>query len=141
MAQKLVQFAAMPYRLVQDELRILLVTSRDTRRWILPKGRPEKGIPSYEVAALEAFEEAGVSGRVSSRPIGRFSSVKHLRSGREIPTWVQVYLLDVETEHNDWPEMGQRERQWATPDTAAGLVQDNELVTLIHKFDCKRKFV
>ena len=130
----IIQYAALPIRTVQDQIQILLVTSRETKRWILPKGRPEKKVPACNVAAQEAYEEAGVAGSVSQHTIGGFPSVKRLRSGAEVPTWVRVYLLAVETEYDDWPEMHERQRKWVSSEEAARLVVDDGLASFIQKF-------
>jgi 8-oxo-dGTP pyrophosphatase MutT (NUDIX family) len=87
----------------------------------LPKGHPEKDLSSYEVAAQEAYEEAGVTGRISPKTIGGFSSSKRLKSGIEKPTRVRVYLLEVDTELEDWPERSQRERSWMNLDEAIAI--------------------
>src|ERR1700755_1994635 len=68
------QFAALPFQIAPDGLRVLLLTSRETRRWIIPKGWPIRGMKPREVAAREAFEEAGLVGRVAGkRSIGSYN--------------------------------------------------------------------
>src|ERR1700694_452953 len=77
-----IQYAALPYRAKgKSELEIMLVTSRGSRRWIIPKGWPKRGIPPHDTAATEAFEEAGVVGKVSKRPIGSYPYDKILKKG------------------------------------------------------------
>lgn len=67
------QYAALPYRVQRkDELYMLLVTSRDTGRWVIPKGWPIKNRKPHRAATLEAFEEAGVIGMAEKRPIGTY---------------------------------------------------------------------
>lgn len=130
----LIQYAALPFRTVESQVQVLLVTSRETKRWILPKGRPEKKVPARNVAAQEAYEEAGVVGLVSAKSIGGFPSAKRLRSGLEVPTWVRVFLLDVEKELDDWPERDERERRWVTPAEATSLVSDQGLASFLQQF-------
>lgn len=95
-----VQYAALPYRANGNfELEVMLVTSRVTHRWIIPKGWPEGGMPPHRVAAKEAFEEAGVLGKVSKRPIGSFPYDKVLKDGATASCRVQVFALRVTRQH------------------------------------------
>jgi 8-oxo-dGTP pyrophosphatase MutT (NUDIX family) len=74
-----VQYGALPYRFTPHAaLEILLVTTRQTRRWIIPKGWPIKGLRPAKSAAREAFEEAGVRGKISAKPLGLFTYEKSL---------------------------------------------------------------
>jgi 8-oxo-dGTP pyrophosphatase MutT (NUDIX family) len=107
-----VQFAALPFRLVEERLEVLLITSRETRRWIIPKGWAEKGTKPHTMAAREAFEEAGVRGKVGKLPYGSYRYEKRLTEKRSVECQVTVFLLEVEQEMEDWPEKGERERRW-----------------------------
>ena len=128
-----VQFAALPYR--QDEdLRILLVTSRDTGRWVIPKGWPMKGRKPHAAAAQEAFEEAGVEGRVAKQSIGFYRYQKRLADGATRPCVVHVFPLEVARQHKHWREQGQRTVAWFTLEEAAHAVHEAELQDLIHVF-------
>ena len=109
----------------------MLVTSRDTRRWVLPKGWAEPELASHEAAAKEAFEEAGLVGEVEPEPVGRYSYEKRLRGGRSVPCEVRVFPLWVERQLEDWPERGQREARWFTLGQAALAVDEGDLVTLL----------
>ena len=109
----------------------MLITSRDTGRWIIPKGWPEKKLAPAELAAREAFEEAGLVGRTGERPFGSYRYEKRLRSGKSTLCNVDVYLFEVDEQLDDWPERGQRERQWMTPGKAAMLVSEAGLVELL----------
>ena len=128
------QYAALPWRRRDGVLEVLLITSRETRRWVIPKGWPIKGLTSPKSAAREAFEEAGVKGDIAKRKLGAYHYDKRLRSGRLQHVRVQVYGLEVLAERDAWPEKGQRERLWTTPGEAAGLVDEPELVVLLAKF-------
>ena len=134
MAKPQVQYAALPYRRVGGELQVLLVTSRETRRWILPKGRPEKKYKGFQVAELEAFEEAGVRGNVTAAPVGTFPSFKRLADGTEVATVVKVYALDVTEECDSWPEQHQRQRQWLALAQAAALAGEPALATFLTQY-------
>ncbi|WP_029009868.1 NUDIX hydrolase [Azospirillum halopraeferens] len=126
-----IQIAALPYRLVNGRAEILLVTSRDTGRWIIPKGWAEKGVPPHEMAAREAFEEAGVRGRVAGTPLGSYRYDKRLSARKSVPCEVFVFLLEVTEERRDWPEKGQRERRWMTPEEAGVAISEAGLVAML----------
>ncbi len=128
------QYACLPFKVVDGEPLVMLITSRETRRWIIPKGRPEKGRKAWEVAAQEAYEEAGLIGRISDRAIGAFPSTKRLVSGLDVPVTVRVFLFDVVEELEFWPEQAERERRWASPGEAALLVSEAQLAQLILEF-------
>ena len=91
------------------------------------------GVPSTS-AAWEAWEEAGVEGRTGARKIGVFDYDKRLSGGALQPVRVKVYPLRVETEHDEWPEAGQRERIWLPPEEAAGRVEEPGLSRLLAGF-------
>jgi 8-oxo-dGTP pyrophosphatase MutT (NUDIX family) len=115
-----VQYGALPYRFSQNAaLEILLVTTRATRRWIVPKGWPIKGLRPAKSAAREAFEEAGVTGRIGAKPIGTFVYDK-LRdeTGGTTTCEVKVYPLLVKRQSHVWPQSHQRTTQWVEPSRA-----------------------
>ena len=126
MGKLLKQFAALPVMETGGTPHVLLVTSRVTQRWIIPKGRPEKMRPS-DVAALEAREEAGVSGIISKRPIGQYHSQKRLLSGQLVPCEVTVFRLDVSEHLVQWKEHLERKTMWAPLSQAPALVDDGGL--------------
>jgi len=127
-----VQYAALPYRRTGDSLiEVLLVTSRDTGRWIIPKGWPLKGKSPHKSAAREAREEAGVVGKISRRPIGTFSYEKRLKGGNTVVCKVQVFALKVKRQHASWQEQGERQLKWLSRETAASTVGDRVLGTII----------
>ncbi len=128
--------AALPWRAPagSDGLEILLVSSRETRRWVIPKGWPMKGKTNPSAAAQEAFEEAGLDGRIETKPIGEYPYLKRLKSGAARRVTVDVYPLEVTGEHAIWPEKGQRTLRWMSPVEAALAVQEPELRDLIARF-------
>jgi 8-oxo-dGTP pyrophosphatase MutT (NUDIX family) len=129
------QFAAVPWRRnPAGEIEVLLITSRETRRWVIPKGWPIKGMSSAKSAAREAFEEAGVGGKVRKRPVGTYHYDKRLKNGRLQHVRVAVFSLQVESEAEAYPELGQREKSWVTPAEAARLVDEPELMVLLATF-------
>ena len=128
-----VQYAALPYR-AGDELEVLLITSRGTGRWVLPKGWPMKGKTAHAAAAREALEEAGVRGRIAKHAIGLYHYGKRLRTGAVLTCTVEVYPLAVERQMSRWLEQGQRTLRWFGSRDAANLVEEAELAALIEAF-------
>jgi 8-oxo-dGTP pyrophosphatase MutT (NUDIX family) len=130
--QENIQFAALPFRTCEDgSSQVMLVTSRATHRWVIPKGWTIKGLKPPEVAAQEAFEEAGLVGRiVGKRPIGSFHYEK-LMPRNTLLCEVRVFLLHVDHQLDDWPERRQRETRWFEPEEAAGLVMEKGLAKII----------
>lgn len=129
------QYAALPWRKAADgSTEILLITSRETRRWVIPKGWPMKDKTPEAAAAQEAYEEAGVVGKPRHKGLGVYHYDKRLRSGRLQHVRVQVYALEVEEARDIWPEMAERDRLWSSPAEAASLVDEPELRALLAKF-------
>jgi 8-oxo-dGTP pyrophosphatase MutT (NUDIX family) len=127
MAKALKQFAALPVAMIDGSPHVLLITSRETRRWIIPKGHPDKHLAASALASLEAFEEAGVSGTIQPEPLGCYQSFKRLPSGKSLPCEVTVFRLDVATHLDDWKEKDERERQWLPLAEAAQIAADGGL--------------
>jgi 8-oxo-dGTP pyrophosphatase MutT (NUDIX family) len=125
------QFAALPLAIRDGETMVMLVTSRETRRWVLPKGWAEAGVAPHDLAAREAFEEAGLVGNVMPEAVGHFTYEKRLANGQTVRCKVGVYPLWVTQELDDWPEHHQRERRWLTVAEAAMAVDEGDLVTLL----------
>jgi len=134
------QCAALPYcRAELNEPRVLLITSKRTRRWILPKGWPRPGEPLAAAAAREAFEEAGVVGRrITEGPLGEYTYLKSVDQ-RLIKCRVVVFALPVSSIASGWPERGQRALRWCSPDQAAHLLGEPRLQRLLAHFDPPRR--
>ena len=131
---KRVQYAALPYRSRgRSRTEVMLVTSRGTRRWIIPKGWPQKGRAPHRSAAREAFEEAGVTGVVDRRPVGSFPYQKRLKNGGVVVCEVKVYPLRVLRQSKQWPEHRQRKIRWLSPKQAAKAVREPMLGTIIRR--------
>ena len=128
-----VQYGVLPWRLV-DSLEVLLITSRETARWVIPKGWPIKGKPGPRSAAQEAFEEAGVEGDLDTQAIGAYPYLKRLKDGSTRPLSVEVFPLKVSRELPDWPEKDQRQRRWFKLPEAAEAVDEPELGDIIRSF-------
>ncbi|WP_395945851.1 NUDIX hydrolase [Brevundimonas sp.] len=128
------QVAALPWRLDEGALWILMITSRETRRWVIPKGGRMVGKTDPEAAAQEALEEAGVKGVTDEHSIGVFRYAKGLKDGGQRQCVVSVYPMQVLIQLGHWPEAHQRERRWMTPDEAAAAVQEPDLAALIRDF-------
>ena len=119
----------------------MLVTSRETGRWIIPKGWPKKRTAPYASAAREALEEAGVVGEVGRDPIGSYSYKKRLKSGAVVACEVQIFPLEVKRQQKTWPEKGERELRWFSPTNAARAVQEPVLRKIIRTFPRTRRTV
>ncbi len=129
-----VQFAALCTRVQDGQDQVLLITSRDTKRWIIPKGWPIDGLSGAETALQEAWEEAGVrADAVHDEPIGQFTYDKILKDGSAQPVLTNVYRISGCALADDFPEADQRERSWFSPAEAATLVQEPELQALLRR--------
>jgi 8-oxo-dGTP pyrophosphatase MutT (NUDIX family) len=125
------QVAALPMRLTEAGVpQVLMVTSRETRRWIIPKGWPMKGLKDHQAATIEAAEEAGIQGRTLKSAIGQYTYWRRTKNDFRL-TPVSVFLLSVEGRLASWKEKGQRDAKWIDCTDVAAVVQEPELVTLI----------
>ena len=125
------QLAVIPFIMHLGQPMILMVTSRETRRWIVPKGWQEKKVTDRDQAAREAFEEAGAIGVISDKPIGGYRYDKRLKNGSVEAPRCRRIRPEVEELLDDWPEMEERERRWMTPAQAAMAVQEGALAALL----------
>jgi 8-oxo-dGTP pyrophosphatase MutT (NUDIX family) len=131
---KRVQYGALPYRVSSgSRAEFMLVTSRETRRWIIPKGWPKKGKSPRHSAAREAFEEAGVIGAVGRRSVGSFSYEKRLRNGGVVECEVRVFPLEVKRQNKQWPEKQERKVKWLSASDAAEKVKEPMLSEIIRR--------
>ncbi|MET0270960.1 MAG: DUF47 family protein [Sphingomonas sp.] len=129
------QIAALPYRIEADgSARVMLITSRGTGRWVVPKGNPIKGLDPHRAAAHEAYEEAGVTGIPCPTAIGQFRYAKRLKSGRLRNARVSVFPLSFVTQADEWPEQDERTVRWFTLPDAAAAVAEPELSAIIAGF-------
>jgi 8-oxo-dGTP pyrophosphatase MutT (NUDIX family) len=112
---------------------VMLITSRETRRWIIPKGWPQKGKAPHDSAAREAFEEAGVVGAVGKRAVGSFPYQKRLKNGGLTVCEVHVFPLRVRRQSKEWPEKEQREVKWLSAKEAAETVKEPMLGEIIRR--------
>lgn len=134
------QFGALPWRRNRsEEIEVLLITTRRTGRWILPRGWAVKAKTPAETAAREAFEEAGVIGSVDPQPVGEYSYVKMLADGSENDCLVTLFSLQVRGTLVHWPEMDQRQRRWHGLDHACAAASDRQLARLLATLDWGRK--
>lgn len=127
------QSATLPFVSLADGIRVLLITSRRRKRWIVPKGWPHKNLSLAESAAREAYEEAGVLGPVQLEPIGTYIYDKDM-GGYTVPCHVFVYPLMVRQHALTWEEQGKRKLRWLPLGDAAGQVDDSGLAELLHGF-------
>jgi len=125
------QSAALPLLGSGPSLRVVLVTSRETKRWVVPKGWIEPGEPPHASAAREAFEEAGLQGEAEAEPVGSYVYQKRLSNGESLSTEVLAFRFQVSRLLSKWPERTQRTRRLFTPDAAAALVAEPGLAALL----------
>ena len=125
------QVAALPVSFGQDGVgRVLLLTSRETKRWVIPKGWPMKGRKPWEAAAQEALEEASLIGQVSKKPLGHYTYFKRRTAHFDL-CHVDVFLLTVDRQRKKWREQGQRRGEWFAFEEAATLVDEVGLVAIL----------
>ncbi len=129
-----VQYAALPWRVVDGALEVLLITTRNTRRWIVPKGWPIAEYTPEACAAYEAMEEAGVSGVVDPRALGTFHYDKLRKSGEVLACKVYVFPMKVTRRRRKWAEKSVRNCEWCSIDEAVSRVTEAGLRRLIKKF-------
>ena len=127
------QYAALPWRQA-ERFEILLITSRETRRWVIPKGWPIPAHSAAETAAQEAYEEAGIRGQMAARAMGHYTYSKRQRGGTKKRFRVDVFAMEVTEVLDQWPEAHERARQWLSPAEAWALVEEPELAALIRTF-------
>lgn len=132
------QYGALCYRIKHGKPEILLITSRGTGRWIVPKGWPVEGKSPADSAAVEAFEEAGVEGTVHPECLGIYSYIKEVEEGPDLPCVVSLYAMRVKRLLGKYPEDHQRNRKWYSRKKAAALVNEPELQHIIIGFDPRR---
>ncbi|WP_375462862.1 NUDIX hydrolase [uncultured Methylobacterium sp.] len=126
------QVGALPYRRESDgRYAVLLVTSRESRRWVIPKGWPMKGRKPFEAAAREAYEEAGLLGHIGKRPLGFYLYEKRLKNRDSVLCQVKVFPFEVRRQRKRWPEQHEREQRWFTPSEAAEAVTEPGLAAII----------
>lgn len=128
------QIAALPVHWdKKGKLRVLMVTSRDRGRWVMPKGWTMDGKKPWQAAKIEALEEAGAVGYVSDQAIGTYHYKKRLAKGRSVPCRVTVYPMVVEKLKRRWKERKERKRHWFSLGKAAKLVDEPELTELLRE--------
>lgn len=130
-AKTVKQVAVLPFVIIGEEARVLLLTSRTRGRWILPKGWPEKNMSLNATAMTEAMEEAGLAGQVAERAIGTYTYKKRMKGGYEVTSHVSVYPMLVSHHFLDWPEKDQREFQWFSLKKAQKKLDDPGAAKLI----------
>jgi len=131
---KRLQVAALCFTRQGPMKKVLLVTSRDTGRWIIPKGWPIDGKDAPGAALQEAWEEAGVAkGNVAPEPVGSYDYDKELASGLPVPVETLVYSVEVTKLKDEFPESEQRRRKWVSPKKASTLVREPELQEILRR--------
>lgn len=128
------QAGVIAYRGERGQREILLITSRETHRWIIPKGNIGRGKTARKAAKLEAFEEAGLRGKIDSEiPIGFYTYFKRRRDETTYPVSVEVFLMHADRQRKKWPEKGKRELCWLPIKDAIAKVQEPGVVPLLKR--------
>jgi 8-oxo-dGTP pyrophosphatase MutT (NUDIX family) len=130
---KFKQFAALPYRMRDDDVEILLITTRKKGHWSLPKGWPIRRSTPQTTAKIEAYEEAGVWGKIGDEKIGHFTKWRR-RKMQSVLCQVEIFPLEVTRQQDDWPEKRERKRIWVAARKAAKLVRKSGLRRAIKNF-------
>lgn len=128
------QIGALCYKLEEKKLKILLIKSRRSKRWVIPKGWKLATMNSRMSVAVEAWEEAGVQGKVSKRPIGFYHYRKADKDQSFFTCEVKVYSLNVLKLKKKFPEMSERKSKWFSFSDASMLVDEPELKKIFLKF-------
>jgi 8-oxo-dGTP pyrophosphatase MutT (NUDIX family) len=126
------QYGAVPYRIRAGSVEVLLVTSRQTKRWIVPKGWPKK-TPRH-TAKSEAYEESGVRGKLRRRALGSFEYRKKMTRGRKVKCLLKLFPLAVRKQAKSWPEQQERQTRWFKLNEATSRCSDAGLARLLRKF-------
>lgn len=129
------QFGALCWRVRKDKVQVALVTSRRSGRWVLPKGWPMEGMTPSDAAAQEAYEEAGLEGKITPLVIGIYSYSKDLDEDDPMPCVVTLFPMKVKKAHKSWPESDLRRRKWVSPRKASKMVDFPELSQILAEFN------
>lgn len=134
----ILQVAALPFVAGKSGYELVLITSRNDGRWLIPKGWPENGESLEAGAAREAREEAGIVGDIHGDPVGAYVYMKLLASGERIRSEVSVFPLLVRSLQSNWPERVSRERRRVPLAKAVRRVGDKDLARLLRELNGKR---
>ena len=125
------QSAVIPYRRRRKNIEVLMVTSLGSGRWVFPKGHIKRDISARQSAEKEAFEEAGIGGRLSPNRIGYY---RYCKKKKTRIYQVEVFAMNVTNVLESWPEEHMRQRKWMSPENAANIVKEDDLRILIRYF-------
>ena len=135
------QIAALPYRTSKGSLEVCLITSRGGGRWIIPKGWPEPGLSHAEIAAQDAWEEAGLTGSIQPDLYASYGASKSIEPAVDLPVRMDVYLLENPIQAKKFPELGQRKVKWLTIEEAAERVDESGLREVLLKLNSDERLV
>jgi len=127
------QSGVIPWRIQDGTIEILMVTSRQTGEWIVPKGSVEDHLGPLESAIEEAWEEAGARGTIDPDPVGAYRYEKY---GWTLE--VTLYPLRVTSLEDEWLEDAEREREWVSHEAAIARVRNPGLAAVLTEFDPSR---
>ncbi|MBV9994523.1 MAG: NUDIX hydrolase [Caulobacteraceae bacterium] len=133
-----IQYGALPFRIEGRRVMVLLMTSRGTKRWVIPKGWPIHGAKPQDSAAIEAAEEAGLIGEVEDRSIGSYQYAKRLKGERTLIVQVIVFPFRVYAQADAWKEQDQRRYRWVRYQKAVSMVAEAGLKRLLRELGTAR---
>ncbi|MDF2141808.1 NUDIX hydrolase [Paenirhodobacter sp. CAU 1674] len=125
------QVGAICLRRHKGKPEVLLISSLGTGRWIIPKGWPMKGRSLAGAALQEAWEEAGIRGKVRHTPLGSYFYLKMQDGGMALRCEVRVFAVETDSLSEHYPEAGRREREWVSPEIAAERVAEEGLKAIL----------
>ncbi len=132
------QVGCLCYKWAGKKLKIILVTSLTTKRWIIPKGWIQEKLGAYRSAEIEAWEEAGILGNCNEEKFGDFEYTKILKDGTPLECVVDVFPMKVVTQKVNFPEKNVRTLKWIDPKDAANFIENKSLTQLLKNFDTKK---
>ncbi len=128
------QYGALCWRLDRGTVQVLLISSRDSGRWIIPKGWPIDGLSPSGTALQEAWEEAGVTSEADPLSLGQYQYLKGMGPDQTIPCLVSVFAVRVARLKARFPERKERRRKWYPLQKAAAKVEEPALRDILASF-------
>lgn len=135
------QVGCLCYKWVDKKLKVLIITSQTTQRWIIPKGWIQKKLGASGSAAAEAWEEAGILGICDKKKFGDFKNIKTLKDGYPLECIVDVFVMKTIAQKNEFPEKDKRKVKWIDPEDAENFIRNKSLIQLLKNFDAKKSKV
>jgi 8-oxo-dGTP pyrophosphatase MutT (NUDIX family) len=120
------QAGVIPFRRKKDGIEVCLIRNKGRKKWKLPKGFVDPGETVQQAALKEAWEEAGLTGRIVGDTIGSYDYEKW-----ELKLKVSVFLMEVTEQEDEWEESRFRERRWSRVDEAFDTLKKHPIRPLL----------